>query len=130
MADTLWYNQGITDTTLTTKDTTMNLKRIARKNGHHTKAPSNATHTLRRAAMAYIYEAKALAEAAGVAWERVTIRITEGDAHKLGLALLGGGVVWINATACLAYGPATLRHVVLHEIIHAVRGVRHDETAH
>ena len=85
------------------------------------------TYTLRRLVMDVIYEAKKVVDL-----PRIDVRITE--AHKgshsniLGLAYLNANVIYIPSNL-IENGQlkSYFKEVVLHEILHAVLGVEHDE---
>lgn len=78
---------------------------------------NDEVYALRRKVIGFIYEAKALFPAL----PRIEVRVTEDDPRILGLATLGGCVIWITERMTCN------REVVFHEIVHAAFGFRHDE---
>ena len=89
----------------------------------HTRSQTNrrmsdSTYTLRRKVMGYVYEAKAVAD-----FPRVDVRITDSDQGRiLGVARMGDLIIWIPASST---GRSDLRHIVFHEIVHAVKAQGH-----
>ena len=90
--------------------------------GHTNRAMNDSTYTLRRRVLGHVYEAKKLT---GGKMPRVDIRITDCTRERvLGQARMGDCVVWIPASSV---GRADLRHIVFHELLHAVYGLGHCE---
>jgi len=86
----------------------------------------DVTYKLRKRVMSFIYEAKKLAN-----FNRVDIRITENSKDGcLGLAAMAGGKS--NGHAILIpiesvkMNDDKLRHIVFHELLHAVKNIKHD----
>lgn len=91
---------------------------------------NDEVYALRREVMGYLYEAKNFLRSKGIEMPRVTVRVTDNDAEQdwenaLGVATLGGNVIWISLKA-LGKWKANLREIVYHEIVHAVTGFGHD----
>jgi len=85
------------------------------------KKMSNEIYLLRRKVINLIYEAKEVANL-----PRIDVRVTDTPRNSiLGVAGLNDNIIWITEKA-ISYGEARLRHVVYHEIVHAVTGFRHD----
>jgi len=82
------------------------------------------TYALRRKVMDVIYDVKRMVPDL----PRINVRITKAHERTLGRGEMGRGyVIWITEET--AKGSALrLRHVTLHEILHTVYGVDHDET--
>lgn len=101
------------------------MNNIITESSYHTnRIMSKETYKLRRQVMNLIYEAKGLFPE----MNRVEIRITDCDKKKvLGSARMGRKVIWIPARTIDCNGYEVLRHVVYHELCHALWGVEHDE---
>lgn len=89
------------------------------------KEMNDNTYALRRKVIELIYEAKELVPTL----PRVDVRICHTD--KTGSCILGVGrmkqnVIWI-AEESISSDWVNLRHVVFHELLHAVYGIKHDE---
>ena len=87
------------------------------------KKMNSSVYALRRKVINIIYEAKKLVDL-----PRVEVRITEADTtnpRTLAQAALGDRVVWVAEKTVKNYTPTQLRHVVFHELLHAVFGTRH-----
>jgi hypothetical protein len=84
------------------------------------------TYKLRTKVMGYIYEAKKLSNL-----PRLDVRITDlkdnSDPRILGTARMNDNILWIPAKT-LTEKDSVIRHVVLHEILHAAHGIDHDES--
>ena len=80
---------------------------------------------MRRKVMEYLYEAKALLRANGIEMPRVEVRIAKSTKFA-GLGRLGGNIIWIEPST-LKYSELKIRHIVFHEIVHAVTGFMHDD---
>ena len=90
---------------------------------------NDETYKLRKAAMKYIYMAKDLLKKNGIDMPRISIRITDTtpENHQiLGSALMNKKYIWIPAKSI--EGKYDLHEIVFHELLHAVYGVRHDES--
>jgi hypothetical protein len=85
------------------------------------------TYALRRKVIDLVYEANGLL---ATRLPRVVVRITE-DTIKcenwLGRARLGKNILWIPRNIITQMKDDELRHIVFHEIIHAVFSEAHDE---
>ena len=90
---------------------------------HTNRKMNDETYALRRVVMGYIYEAKALL---GDKFKRVDVRITDcSEACVMGTARMGGCIIWIPASTIK--DPAlVIRHVVFHELAHAVFNAEHN----
>lgn len=84
---------------------------------------SDATYKLRRKVIELLYEAKG-----HVTLPRVEVRIQERPKKSIhsGLAVLNRNIIFIPEHT-IAWGEDVLREVVLHEVVHAVTGFRHDK---
>ena len=92
------------------------------------KTMDRAVYQDRRKVMSCIYSAKALLKRHGFELPRITVRMTDNSAQRpalLGLALTGQCVIWIPEWT-LTLSVAALNQVVLHELVHAATGFRHD----
>lgn len=87
---------------------------------------SDSTYAKRREVMNYVYEAKNLLRSHGIDMPRIDVRITDnsGHPHALGMARLKDNIVWVNENGLEC---RDLRHVVFHEIVHAVTGFGHSD---
>lgn len=83
----------------------------------HSKCMNNQVYKMRREIIDIIYRVKKLVPN----MPRISVRVAENDEDVLGCATLGGREMWITerSTSDLA--------VVLHEILHAWKGINHDE---
>jgi len=87
-----------------------------------------ATFTLRRKVISIIFEAKNLLREQNVEMDRVDIRITDSKEHQtLGVARMNDRIMWIPADSITNLTGLELRHVVFHELCHALFGTKHDE---
>ena len=97
---------------------------------YHTarKMDSELYRNRRRPVIDIIRKAKRLLAQRGIDLPRIEVRITDTDAaHRnvLGTALMGRLQIFI---AEKSFADSTrLIHVVLHEMLHAVKGIEHDE---
>ena len=83
------------------------------------------TYKLRRQVIDLIYEAKNY----GIDLPRIEVRIgsaKKGHEHVLGVGRMSKKIIWITEKA-INKNVEYLRHVVFHEIGHAVFGLDHDE---
>ena len=94
------------------------------------KRMNSDTFKQRQVVMQFVREAKTLL---GDKFRRIDVRVGE-RAHNcivggqvLGLARLGDDIIWIPEST-LERNTDTIRHVVLHEIVHALTGKGHDES--
>ena len=85
------------------------------------KPMNDETYKLRRKVIDIIYSFKR-----EIDLPRVTVRITDNNCRILGMG--GGGTIWITEKA-LGKTEGYLRHVVAHEIGHAIFGLSHDESS-
>ena len=80
------------------------------------------TYALRRQVIDFIYELKQ-----HMTLPRINVRVTDSKIRGvLGVATMKGNQIWITAEA-IKRSPAMMRHVVAHEIGHAVFGLAHDD---
>lgn len=86
------------------------------------KTMNNETYALRRKVIQIIYELKSIVDL-----PRINVRITESDPHILGVGRYGTCQIWITED-CINMGRNVLRHVVVHEIGHAVFSLPHNDT--
>jgi hypothetical protein len=85
------------------------------------KKMSPEVYKLRRLVMAVIYDTKKIVDL-----PRIEVRITENKDKLLGVGRMKDNVIWI-VERCTKMSEAMLRHVVVHEIGHAVYGLEHNE---
>lgn len=91
--------------------------------GHTNRKMNDETYKLRRRVIDQIYTIKRLIPDL----PRIQVRITDADdPHILGEAYLEGNAIFIPAKTTQMSSDRFL-HVVLHELVHAVCGVGHDE---
>lgn len=89
---------------------------------------NDETYKYRRLVMDVIYEAKAKLKEMGVDLPRIEVRIAERDRKALGWAYLGEKIIYIPLQMfTVPRLKPYLRGVVLHEIVHATRGFKHDD---
>jgi len=104
-----------------------NLKRFDSHYGDN-KQMNNDTYALRRKVMNIVYEANNMIEGK---LPRVQVRITEDGTGRqenaLGVATVGRKEIWI-ADQSFKLSNNDLRHVVLHELCHALFGTRHSNS--
>lgn len=95
--------------------------------GFNNLSMDEKVYQLRRQVMNIIYEARELLD---FTMPRIQIRITEAASAKhretLGMASMGECEIWIPATT-IDDGEKILRHVVYHELCHAIWGIDHDK---
>ena len=83
-------------------------------------------YKLRRQVLNIIYEVKNMG--LNIPW--IDVRIGEDkNCQILGKAKLKGNIIWITPQA-INEGENHLRHVVLHELIHTIFGINHNEKCH
>lgn len=87
------------------------------------KEMSPAVYQLRRKVIDLIYEAKKLVPTL----PRIMVRITENHETTLAMATLKRDYIEVSERA-VNCGDFDLRTIVFHELIHAVWGVRHNES--
>ena len=102
---------------------------MARRRNFNTDGLTNLkmdsdTYALRRKVMGFIYEAKEVVDL-----PRIDIRIADKKPTMttLGRAVMGGRMIWITTDALSRYTHDELRHIVFHELCHAVGSVMHDK---
>ena len=99
-------------------------RRLKNKGGYNHKVMKMDAdvYALRRRVMDCIYKAKKIAEL-----PRIEVRIVDGgDKNVCGYAYLNSNIVHMTKR-WVKMDDATLYHTVLHEIVHAVTGFRHDD---
>ena len=84
----------------------------------HNKRINNNVYQLKRDVISIIYDLKRY-----VSLPRITVRITDKHSNILGLARLKDNIIWIPDNT---FNSKYLYQVVLHEILHAVYGIEHD----
>lgn len=84
------------------------------------KRMNNTVYQLKRDVINIIYDLKRLIDL-----PRITVRITDSSRDCLGLARLNDNIIWIPENT---FNTKYLYQVVLHEILHAVYGIEHDES--
>jgi hypothetical protein len=95
-------------------------------NGCRLNKMNDNTYAMRRKVMDVIYEAKRR----GYDLPRIEVRIVNGGKEEVcGYAYLGKNIVHMKQEYINIH-PAQFIHVVLHEIVHAVTGFRHDDNCH
>ena len=108
----------------------MKNKKTNRGNNMKTKKINNLkmndqVYKLRRSVIEIIYDAKNN----GIELPRIEVRVgtaVQGSEHVLGVARMNKNQIWITEKA-INRNTDYLRHVVFHEICHAVYGLDHDE---
>jgi uncharacterized protein YjaZ len=80
------------------------------------KKMNNATFSLRKKAMAFIYEAKALVSTL----PRINIRITEKSESTMGVGNSNTTTIWLTEDTI---NSSRLKEIVFHEIVHAAFGL-------
>lgn len=89
---------------------------------------NDETYALRRLVMDVIYEAKKKLRAEGINLPRIDVRVTEKDAKAVGWAYLNQNIIYIPMQLFTCKNRNKhFKSVVLHEIVHAVTGFRHDD---
>ena len=102
------------------------MKRLERLKveGHKNKKMNDNTYALRRRVLSIIYEANKIV---GKKLPRVDVRITTTeDKDNWGMARCNDNILWIPEHT-LNKSEKLLRHVVYHELVHAIFGIRHIE---
>ena len=83
-------------------------------------------YKLRRQVLNIIYEVKNM----GLNIPRVDVRIGEDkNCQILGKAEMSKNIIWITSQA-ISKGENVLRHTVLHELVHTIFGINHNEKCH
>ena len=96
------------------------MRKNMRARGHQNREMNPETYKLRRKVIDLVYEAKRIS---AVELPRIDVRITDCNREgTLGTARMGDRIVWIPATST---DRDDLRHIVFHEILHAVFGQPH-----
>jgi hypothetical protein len=90
------------------------------------KKMNDDVYALRRQVIGVIYEAKAKLSNLGVDLPRIDVRVTDVDHKALGWAYIGLNMVYIPEQLFTTRKKYFLE-VVLHEIVHAVTGFKHDD---
>lgn len=92
------------------------------KNGRSAnKEMNNDTYALRRRVIDVIYEAKKHVEL-----PRIEVRITSPDKEAAAWAYRSENIIYVTDRT-INRNDGLLKHVVLHEIVHAVTGFVHDD---
>ena len=92
------------------------------------KRMNDDTYALRRKVIEVIYEAKNMLRKEGKEMPRIDVRITDVDHKALGWAYIGLNMVYMPEQMFTNPRLKTyFKEVVLHEIVHAVTGFRHDD---
>jgi hypothetical protein len=101
------------------------MRRCIKKNriGQKNLEMNSHVFTLRRKVIALIYEAKRLVPNL----PRVEVRIVEDEGKILGMASMMSKHISIMSST-VSDNDDVLRHVVFHELVHTLFGVRHIET--
>tara|TARA_R110000823_G_scaffold191630_1_gene323160 strand:+ start:83 stop:445 length:363 start_codon:yes stop_codon:yes gene_type:complete len=81
------------------------------------KAMNDNTYQIRRNVMDIIYKVKKYVPD----MPRMTVRVTENDEHILGVARMNNNIIWISERHSNNFS------TVLHEILHAWKGIEHNE---
>lgn len=90
---------------------------------HKLNSMNNETYELRRKVIDIIYEVKKLHSI-----PRIEVRIVSGgNENNCGYAYLGKNIIHINETFVKS-NVLQLKHIVLHELVHAITGFKHDES--
>lgn len=91
---------------------------------------SDDVYALRRRVIEHVYDAKNLLRKHGVELPRIEVRVTDNTGEcgsALGMGRMGCNIIWIS-TKCLNIWKLHLKEVVFHEILHAVKAVKHDDS--
>ena len=99
--------------------------------GQRIRRTNRGLHQDRRGpVIAILYTARRWCREIGITLPRVELRITEATNHEhrrvLGVATLGRCEIFISESAFEQPGTLDLAATVLHEVVHAVTGFRHD----
>jgi hypothetical protein len=96
--------------------------------GAKVRKMNDETYALRRRAIDIIYELKAELRAIDKDLPRIEVRIVDTDPSvtACAYAYLGQNIVHISTKWAKHGTAAEFYHIVLHEIVHAVTGFRHD----
>ena len=84
----------------------------------HNKRMNNQVYQLKRNVINIIYDLKRY-----VNLPRITVRVTDNQDNLLGRARMNDNIIWIPENT---FNSKYLYQVVLHEILHAVYGIKHD----
>ena len=84
----------------------------------HNKRMNNQVYQLKRNVINIIYDLKRY-----VNLPRITVRVTDNQDNLLGRARMNDNIIWIPENT---FNSKYLYQVVLHEILHAVYGIEHD----
>lgn len=101
------------------------MKRLKNKTayGYKLNKMNDDTYALRRKVIDTIYEVKGK----GFSIPRIEVRIVkEGQSNIMGYAYMNSNIVHI-AEKWAKVKNDRLTHLVLHEILHAIKGIEHDE---
>jgi len=93
--------------------------RYDQSNMLHNKRMNNQVYQLKRDVINIIYDLKRY-----VNLPRITVRITDNQDDLLGRARMNDNIIWIPENT---FNSKYLYQVVLHEILHAVYGIEHNE---
>jgi len=93
--------------------------RYDQSNMLHNKRMNNQVYQLKRNVINIIYDLKRY-----VNLPRITVRITDKKDDLLGRARMNDNIIWIPENT---FNSKYLYQVVLHEILHAVYGIEHNE---
>lgn len=85
----------------------------------HNKRMNNQVYQLKRNVINIIYDLKRY-----VNLPRITVRVTDNQDNLLGRARMNDNIIWIPENT---FNSKYLYQVVLHEILHAVYGIEHNE---
>jgi len=94
--------------------------RYDQSNMLHNKRMNNQVYQLKRDVINIIYDLKRY-----VNLPRITVRITDNQDDLLGRARMNDNIIWIPENT---FNSKYLYQVVLHEILHAVYGIEHNES--
>jgi len=97
------------------------INKTSRK-GMDNKKMNPETYVLRRKVIDIIYDLKEI-----IALPRIRVRITDDSVDSvLAVARMNKDSIWVSERA-INYGKNGLKHIVVHEIAHAVFGLPHDK---
>lgn len=100
----------------------MSRRRFDRTESVENLQMDDEVYKLRRRVMDYIYEAKEVCNL-----PRITVRVVKNCGEVKGVARMRDNIIWIPEGA-ISEDEYDLRHIVYHELLHAVYGVGHVDT--
>jgi hypothetical protein len=99
------------------------------KSDFKNKRMNESVYAERRVIIDLIYRVKNLLRTKGIQLPRIDVRIVDADRSKttsIGRARMRDNIIWIPADSLVKYSKQQYQ-IVLHELLHAVWGVEHDQ---